>query len=90
MGTERIRPTRSYDAELGNWTTKDPIGMVAAANCDCGNTLVLTSEGMPLERELQVLNWLRTEGQRRGMSPSQLLDLMRDEVRRQVLGDSAE
>jgi len=86
--TTRIGATRSYDAETGDWNTKDPIGMVAAANCACGNTLTLTSEGMPLELELQVLKWLRAEGERRGLNASQLLDLMRDKLRDQLVGNA--
>jgi hypothetical protein len=88
QGTKRLGPTISYDGDLGNWETALPIGSVAMANCPCGTTLGLTTGNMPLPLRLEMLNWVKTETQRRGVSPSDLLEYFRDEVRKRVLGDS--
>ena len=85
--TKRLGPSISYDAELGDWNTSRPIGSVALANCPCGNTLALGTEGMSLPRRLLLLNWVRIETHRRGLSPSELLDYLRDEIRKQVLAE---
>lgn len=85
LHTERVGTTVSFDAEMGQWDTKNPIGTVAHANCPCGTTLALTSEGIPLDQMKRLLDWARTETHRRGLSLQQLLDLARDEIRRQVL-----
>jgi hypothetical protein len=85
--TIRIGPPISYDADFGDWKTAQPIGSVALANCPCGSTLALSTEGMVLSLRLELLNWVRIETQRRGVSPSELLEHLRDEVRKRVLGD---
>jgi hypothetical protein len=85
--TKRIGRPISYDAELGNWNTAQPIGCVAMANCPCGSTLALGTEGMALPLRLQLLDWVRTEIERRGVSPSELMEHLRDEVRKRALDD---
>jgi hypothetical protein len=87
--TKRIGLPRSYDAELGDWNTVQPIGSVAQANCPCGSTLALSTEGLPLPQRLVLLNWVRLETQRQGIGPSALLEHLRDEVREQVLAEAA-
>jgi len=86
--TTRIGPPMSYDAEIGDWKTTQPIGSMAMANCPCGSTLALSTESMVLSMRLELLSWVRIETQRRMVSPSELLDYLRDEVRKRVLGDS--
>ena len=86
--TKRLGPSMSFDAELGDWNTLRPMGSVALANCPCGSTLALGTEGMPLPKRLLLLNWVRIETQRRGLSPQELLDYLRDEIRKQVLAES--
>jgi hypothetical protein len=88
--TKRLGQSMSYDAELGYWHTLHPIGSVAQANCPCGSTLALGTEGMPLPRRLLLLNWVRIETQRQGLSPRELLDYLRDEIRKQVLAESGQ
>jgi hypothetical protein len=85
--THRLGPMMSWDAELGDWNTVQPIGTLAFANCPCGSTLALSTEGMPLPRRLVLLGWIRGETQRRGVSPQQLLEHLRDETRKQVLAE---
>ena len=88
--TKRIGATISYDAESGAWETTRPIGAVALANCPCGNTLALTTEGMPLSKIHLVLSWVKAETERRGLSPLELIGSVRDEVRKQVLTSKEE
>jgi hypothetical protein len=82
--TKRIGPSLSYDVELGDYKPLNPLGGLAMANCVCGSTLVLTTETIPLSQLHLLLDWVRTETERRGLSASRLLDHLRDEVRRQV------
>jgi hypothetical protein len=86
--TTRLGPAISYDAELNNWETTQPIGTMAQANCPCGSTLALTTKDMVMSQRLELLKWMRTESERRGISPSELLEHLRDEVRKQVLKDT--
>ncbi|HUC84163.1 MAG TPA: hypothetical protein VL970_03145 [Candidatus Acidoferrales bacterium] len=86
--TKRVGLPMSYDADLRDWETPRPIGSLALANCPCGSTLSLSTEGMPMNRRLELLNWVKVETQRRGLTPSQLLDYLRDEVRKQTLAKS--
>jgi hypothetical protein len=83
--TKRIGPAISFDAELGDWNTLRPMGSVALANCPCGSTLALGTESMLLPLRLLLLNWVSTETQCRGLSPQELLDYLRDEIRKQAL-----
>jgi hypothetical protein len=85
--TERLGPATSYDAELGDWKTTQPIGSLALANCPCGSTLALSTEGMALPLRQALLSWVKIETQRLGVSSSDLLERMRDEIRRQVMGE---
>jgi hypothetical protein len=86
--TKRLGPSMSFDAELGDWNTLQPIGSVAMANCPCGTTLALSTESMLLPQRLLLLNWVRSETQRRGLSSQELLDYLRDEIRKQVMAES--
>ena len=80
-------PPMPYDAELGDWNPLRPVGTVTYANCSCGTTLVLSSQGMPLHRLWRLLNWARIETKRRGMSPQELLSYLRDQICKQVLAE---
>jgi hypothetical protein len=85
--TTRVGSPMSYDAELGDWKTTKPVGSMALANCLCGSTLALTTVSLALSVRLELLNWVRIETQRRRVSPSELLEYLRDEVRKRVLDD---
>ena len=82
-------PVVSYDAEVGDWNPADPIGTLAFANCPCGDTLVLSSDGMPLLRLWSLLNWVRDESKLRHQSPQGLLNYLRDQITQQVLQEPA-
>ena len=85
--TKRLGPAISYDGDLDNWQTKRPIGSVAMANCPCGTTLSLTTVDMPLALRLELLHWVNVETQRRKMTPSDLLEYLRDKIREHLLGE---
>ena len=85
LATKRIGLPISYDAEMGNWETSKPIGSVALANCPCGNTLALSTSRMEPSLRLELLNWLKVETEQRGVSASELLEHLRDEVRKRAL-----
>jgi len=57
------------------------------ANCACGTTLGLSTRGMALAQRRSLLAWLKEETERRGIEPSDLLEEVRAEVRRVVLGE---
>lgn len=85
LTTKRVGQATSYDAELGDWHTQQPIGTLAFANCPCGTTLVLSTEGIPLARRQALLAWVREETERQHITPSELLERLRDDLRIQVL-----
>ncbi len=78
--------TLSYDAEMNDWNPERPLGTATFANCPCGNTLSLNSAGMPNDRLWPLMLWARAETQRRGITIEQLLNYLREEMRKQVLG----
>lgn len=84
--TKRIGLPVCYDVKLGHSETKLPIGSLAMANCPCGSTLSLTTEGIPLLLRLELLNWVMNEKDRRGVSSSELLESLRDGIRKRALG----
>ena len=66
LATKPLGATLSYDAEVGDWNPKEPVGTTAMANCPCGTTLTLTSEGISLMKMWRLLNWARVETKRAG------------------------
>jgi hypothetical protein len=88
VATQPLWPSVAYEIEMGDFEPRQPIDGLAMANCVCGNTLALSSSEMPLPQTRLLLEWIRTETERRSLKPSELLDHLRKEVRRQVLADS--
>jgi hypothetical protein len=85
--TKPVGSTMSYDAELNDWNPVEPLGTSTYANCACGNTLCLSSTGMPIRRLWRLMRWARAETQRRGQTLEELLNYLREEIRKQVLGE---
>ena len=85
LTTRHVGSAVSLDAEMDDWNPLQPLGTLTYANCPCGSTLVLSSQGIPIFRLWQLLNWARTETRRRGISPRELLDYLREEICKQVL-----
>jgi hypothetical protein len=88
--TTHLGPAIPYDAELGDWQPIPPRGTLTYATCPCGNTLALSSSGIPLSQLWRLLNWARQETQRRQMTPQALLNYLRDEICKQVLAAPAQ
>ena len=89
LNTTPLGSAYSFDASLGDWDTKHPIGGGASVNCACDNTLALTTSGMPVPEILLVWGFIRSEIQKRGVAVEVVLDELRDEARRQVLSRDA-
>lgn len=88
LSTRPAGPAISYDVELGDWQPANPLGTFAAGNCTCGTTLALTTAGLPLPKLHAALDWLKTETEHRGVPPGQLIEWVRDEIRKQVLAEA--
>jgi hypothetical protein len=68
--TTHVGSAVSYGAEMGDWRPLEALGTMTSANCPCGNTLTLSSDGMPLPQLWSLLHWARGELQRRRMAPA--------------------
>ena len=75
----------SYDAETGEWFPETPLGTCSMANCSCGNTMSISSDGMSYVTFIQLMLWGRVETWRRNISISDLLELVRREIDRSAL-----
>jgi hypothetical protein len=87
QNTTHLGSAVPYDVEMGDWNPTKPIGTATYADCKCGNTLALTSDGMPLSQLWSLLNWARAETAKRGQTPRELLNYLREEICKQVLAD---
>jgi hypothetical protein len=87
LTTKTVGSTMSHDAELNDWNPVVPLGTAMYVNCPCGNTLCLSSRGMPVLRLWTLMNWARAETQKRGQTLEELLNYLRDEIRKQVVGE---
>jgi hypothetical protein len=79
----------SYDAALGDWTPKAPIGTVSMSNCTCGTTLTLTSKGLPVWMIVRLLIWSRRRARRDGITVPELFARLRARIAEEVLGEQA-
>ena len=86
QGTKPRGSPRSFDADLQDWETRSPIGSLAYADCPCGNTLALGTEGMALADRIDLLAWLREQSERRTVPPTVVLDELRAALRSAVTG----
>lgn len=77
----------SYDAAAGHSDPNLFLGTFAFAHCRCGNTLAISSEGMPKELMAALREWSRAEVERRGISIRELLRSLRDEIDRRALAE---
>lgn len=90
LSTEHAGSTVSYDAEAGDWSPAEPRGIIGFVNCPCGSTLAIGSSGMPPEQMRLLLDWVRIEMPKRGMTSQELLTYLRDEICTQVLAEPEE
>ncbi len=59
--TRPLGATISYDAEVGDWAPVLPLGTALLANCLCGTTLSLTTDGLPLPTRHRLLALVKAE-----------------------------
>ena len=86
QSTTHVGDPISYDADLKKWRPCKPVGTLSFANCPCGTTLAISSDGMGLMVMWRLLRWARQESARRNISVGQLLDGVREKIDRQALG----
>ena len=84
QSTTHLGQAIPYDAERGDWKPAKPLGTTAFSVCPCGTTMALSSDGMPLETLWSLMSWARAETQRRGTTPRQLVNSLRDKLCKQV------
>jgi len=87
LQTENLGSAMPYDADLGDWRPIEPLGTFAYSNCPCGNTLALSSKGMPLPLLWSIMEWAKHETKKRGITPQELSNYLRDEIGKQVLSE---
>ena len=89
QNTRRIGAVQAPDATSGDWEPQDPSGVLGFANCPCGSTLALTSDGMGLVTMWQILRWVRDRMQRHGLTYRQVAKLFVRSIDRHVFADVA-
>ena len=86
--TKPVGSPISYDLETGDIQPADSIGNLSMANCNCGNTLSLSSEGMPAADLWKVLKWIKLQVQYRHTTLPEVLTYVRQEViKRETAGN---
>jgi hypothetical protein len=88
LHTKHVGRPVSYDAELGIFWPTRPVGTMSLANCSCGTTLSVTSEGMSLLTMWRLMRWLRKEMKRRGQGASEVLEDLRRAIDLDTMADS--
>ncbi|MEZ5292972.1 MAG: hypothetical protein R2745_17965 [Vicinamibacterales bacterium] len=78
----------SYDVDAGHFAPERLVGTYAFANCPCGDTLALGTDGLPHETRLALLAWVQAEAARRSMAATEFLDWLRTTLRQQILAES--
>jgi signal transduction histidine kinase/CheY-like chemotaxis protein len=87
--TTHVGKPVSYDVQVGNWWPRIPLGTISCANCKCGSTLVLGSEGMGLTTMWRLMTWARHECSARGVAVPELLEELRRAIDMKVLAADA-
>jgi len=79
-GTKPVGLPVSYDLEMGEVQPAESTGNLSLANCPCGNTISLSSDGMLVTDLWKVLKWIKFEAERRTSPIQEVLAYVRDEV----------
>ena len=85
--TRHVGQPVAYDAEVHDWDPKEPLGTMSLANCTCGSTLAIDSEGMSLRTFTRLMMWARRVSKQRRISMRQLLESLRKRIDEQVLSE---
>jgi hypothetical protein len=83
-------PVIPYDLELRELQPTDPMGTMALANCSCGSTMALTTQGQPTPLIQETLDWIRMESKKRGISGRQILAEVRNKIRQRAMAEPSE
>ena len=78
----------SFDLESGQAGPPSPGGTIAFSICDCGATVALSAAAMSRSRLWTLLDWAKTEHQKRGLEMPDFLQEVRLKIREQVIGES--
>ncbi|MFI5347999.1 MAG: hypothetical protein ACHQ2Z_00525 [Elusimicrobiota bacterium] len=78
----------SYDEETGDAKPKNPLGIYSFANCACGTTLAVTSDGMSSLMLWRIMTWVRKEARRRGRTWREVAAWIRGEIDRQARSEA--
>ena len=87
VNTSPVGEVRSWDADEEDWLPKEPLGIMALANCRCRTTIALSSEGMPVLQLWRIMLWVRLGSYRQGVTPSAILTALRDTIVAQELAE---
>jgi len=85
--TKHLSDPVSFDEARGDKRPRDPLGVFSFANCRCGSTLSISSNGMSLLTLWRLMGWARSESKRRGVGWGQVVAWVRAEIDRQVLSE---
>jgi len=77
----------TFDEEINGQRLAEPLGPMSLANCQCGTTLTIDSDGIPRELMAELLTWARSEASRRSVTIPDVLHTLRERIDAQVLGE---
>lgn len=72
----------SYDAEIGDWEPKRPVGTISMSNCICGSTLSLSSKKMSRITLIRLMLWVKIESMKKNCTISEILKDIRLKIDR--------
>jgi hypothetical protein len=76
-----------FHDEIGGQPLAEPLGPISLANCPCGTTLIVGSEGISREQMAELLTWARSEASLRSISVPDVIGRIRERIDAQVLGE---
>lgn len=77
----------SYDAQKGDWRPENPLGAISMHNCSCGSTIALSSQKIDRDTLWQLMDWAKSESEKRNIELSELLAELRTIVHETVFSD---
>ena len=75
----------SFDLESGHAGPPSPGGTIAYSLCVCGATIALSADAMSRSRLWSLLEWAKSERERRGMDTRDFLQEVRLKIRQLVI-----
>ena len=76
----------SYDAENKNWLPGTPLGFHSYCKCNyCSNTLTTNIDSLKRDTTWHLLAWIKEETKNRGVSSREILNDIREKMRKHVL-----